>query len=398
MNVIHVNYSRSGGAGKVAESLCEEQRYGDGIKSNFIFKISNQLKSSITADLTTLLFATIDNILVKRSSVPILISLFRSRGNKKLYKKIKNSKAIIHLHWINGILSYENIQNLVKRNCKIIWTLHDMEFLTGGCHHSLECNQYETKCLACPIVRRGAKNLIKRNYERKSQFQEWHKIKFVVPSNWMKEKFERNQNLIGISANVIPNPINERFFSHETSQEMRKLLEISDNTFTVGFISTWIENPMKGFEDLIDVLSEVAISSEKEILLLTVGKSTRNTDRDEIRTINFGEVSDISELCEIYSLFDLNVSMSRAETFGLTIAECMALGVPSLVIRGTASEELIINYQNGLICDSKESAVTEIKKMLNNEISLSKKENLRRHAYKKWNVKNVNRQYMELYY
>jgi hypothetical protein len=69
------------------------------------------------------------------------------------FTKTKEYKRadIIHLHWING--GFINIKHLAKVKKPIIWTMRDMWPMTGGCHYSLNCENYKTnirdkeKCL-----------------------------------------------------------------------------------------------------------------------------------------------------------------------------------------------------------------------------------------------------------
>ena len=54
---------------------------------------------------------------------------------------------IIHLHWINNLVSMRSLRNVSK---PIVWTLRDMWPLTGGCHVSYNCDRYKEGCGKCP--------------------------------------------------------------------------------------------------------------------------------------------------------------------------------------------------------------------------------------------------------
>jgi len=54
---------------------------------------------------------------------------------------------IVHLHWINGLVS---LQSLKKIDKPIVWTLRDMWPMTGGCHTALNCDRYIVGCGGCP--------------------------------------------------------------------------------------------------------------------------------------------------------------------------------------------------------------------------------------------------------
>jgi glycosyltransferase involved in cell wall biosynthesis len=60
---------------------------------------------------------------------------------------------IIHLHWVNfGFLSIDNIEKLLKLGKPVVWTLHDMWAFTGGCHHSGDCENFQTNCGSCKFI------------------------------------------------------------------------------------------------------------------------------------------------------------------------------------------------------------------------------------------------------
>ncbi len=57
------------------------------------------------------------------------------------------SADLVHLHWINGLMSLRSLRNLKK---PMVWTLRDMWPATGGCHYSMECERYVEGCGKCP--------------------------------------------------------------------------------------------------------------------------------------------------------------------------------------------------------------------------------------------------------
>lgn len=56
---------------------------------------------------------------------------------------------VIYVHWVSGLLSINNIENLAKTGKPIFFFMHDMWTFTGGCHHSMECEGYRLSCENC---------------------------------------------------------------------------------------------------------------------------------------------------------------------------------------------------------------------------------------------------------
>jgi glycosyltransferase involved in cell wall biosynthesis len=397
MKITHINYSLSGGSGQVAQNLVNYQQRIKNIHSQLVYRIRGQLRKNYFADPGTLLLTIVDNYIIKKVNSQVLLSVLRNRQQKKIFNRIRQNNEILHLHWINGILSYENIKTLVNDKRKIIWTLHDMEFFTGGCHHALSCQQYETGCEKCPITKLAGSRLVKKNYENKFSFMDWKKITFIVPSRWMLEKFIKNPYLQECHVQVIPNSVNKIYFEYKKSNNYRKIIGISDSSYVLGFISTWIMNPLKGFDELKKTLEELVKVTRKDLTLVVIGRSSTNIEISGVKVINMGEISDPSKLCKIYSTLDLNISFSKAESFGLTIAELMAMGIPSLAISGTACDELIEHQSNGVLCNSGGEAVVILKRIVEGEIRFMDSSEIKAKAYEMLNPRKINEQYNKLY-
>ena len=60
---------------------------------------------------------------------------------------------IVYIHWINDFIGYKDIKWLLTNKKKVVWFLHDMWPLTGGCHHAFDCKGYTDKCVHCPQIR-----------------------------------------------------------------------------------------------------------------------------------------------------------------------------------------------------------------------------------------------------
>ena len=73
--------------------------------------------------------------------------------------EVKNAD-IIYIHWaLNGLLNFNSIKQIVSLNKPVIIFLHDMWAITGGCHHSFNCEKYKTQgCNSCPMFDSKIKN------------------------------------------------------------------------------------------------------------------------------------------------------------------------------------------------------------------------------------------------
>ena len=111
-----------------------------------------------------------------------------------------------------------------------------------------------------------------------------------------------------------------------------------------------------------------------------------------------GVISDQNKLIEFYTEMDVLVSNSFSESFGLTIAEAAAAGVPSLVLEGSGSSELIINNETGFLFKDQTKLISTLLNMINS-ISLRQKigGNAKLFAVENWHIDKVIKKYDKLY-
>ena len=67
---------------------------------------------------------------------------------------VKNAD-IIHLHWVNhGFLNPKHMAEIAKLNKPVVWTFHDSNAFTGGCHVRYTCDHFKQECGNCPLLKR----------------------------------------------------------------------------------------------------------------------------------------------------------------------------------------------------------------------------------------------------
>ena len=76
---------------------------------------------------------------------------------------------IIYVHWIlNGFLSLKSLDRLAGLGKPLIFVMHDMWTITGGCHHSFECDKYTGHCGSCQLFgNTKRKDLAYTGFEKK---------------------------------------------------------------------------------------------------------------------------------------------------------------------------------------------------------------------------------------
>ena len=103
----------------------------------------------------------------------------------------------------------------------------------------------------------------------------------------------------------------------------------------LGVSSVWPES--KGLSSFVELNKK--LKDDEELVLVGVDEKTK----ERLPQITCVPRTDsIEQLITYYNQADVVLSLSKAETFGLTIAEGFACGVPGIVFNNTALPELII--------------------------------------------------------
>ena len=104
------------------------------------------------------------------------------------------------------------------------------------------------------------------------------------------------------------------------------------------------------------------LADDEALVLVGVSEKVKKTLPERI--ICVPRTSSITELAMWYAVADVVLSLSKAETFGMTIAEGMACGTPGIVYDNTAHRELIAEG-TGFVVDNGnvESVYSRIKEV-----------------------------------
>lgn len=262
------------------------------------------------------------------------------KATKNLIKQIDIiSPDIIHLHnihdhWLNYPLLFEY---LAKTDVPIVWTFHDCWAFTGGCAYFQNplCKKWQSKCDKCPLKNRKI-DKSKRNFGSKKEFfgKCLSRLHIVSVSKWLDDLVaksflsEANHSYIynGIDITVFK-PINNNLLNEEYKLGNKKIL--------VGVATAWSERKgLSSFIKLRDYLPE-------DYVIVLIG-----VNNEIIRSLPKGilgipKTQNIDELVRWYSRAEAVLTFSDAETFGMTIAEGMSCGTPSIGYNCTALKELI---------------------------------------------------------
>ena len=258
----------------------------------------------------------------------------------------KLNPTVVHLHNLHGY--YLNIDVLfrwlARSGVPVVWTLHDCWPFTGHCAHFTfaGCARWKTGCFSCPQTRSYPSSFLfdrsRRNWERKRElFSAVKNLTLVPVSDWLagltKESFLGNKKIVRIF-----NGTDTETFSPKSAETIRRIREkygLGDRFVVLGCATSWGER--KGLRHYV----ELAERSNDDFAVVMVGVDDRLKRELPERIVSISRTESTEDLASLYSAADVVLNLSCEETFGLTTVEGFACGTPGIVLRATASPELV---------------------------------------------------------
>jgi glycosyltransferase involved in cell wall biosynthesis len=367
LNILHIStFDIKGGAARAAYRLHQGQ-LREGLCSSMLVSEGHSTDSSITmisppSDLNKRLYRVLRREMINRSFNryqslrPAGLEIFSD--DRSQYKNISfpllSNTHIINLHWIARFIDYKSFFRSLPEQIPIVWTLHDMNPFTGGCHYDNDCTKYRKKCGRCPQL--GSKkefDLSRRIWKRKNQiFRQMDpgRIHIVAPNKWMAETVKSSQLLRKFPVTMIPYGVDTQVFSPRCRQLARNSLEVPKDAKVILFVADSLSNDRKGFKFIVEALN--GISNIKKLFLLSIGNGQVISNL-QIPHLNFGHIDNDRLLSLVYSAADLFVIPSIQDNLPNTVLEAMSCGTPVIGFNVGGIPDMVRNDETGCLIPPK---------------------------------------------
>lgn len=406
MKILHISlWDKQGGASIAAYRLHKAMRENGRDSKMLVFNKFLQGDSTIISisSVKKRCLNYIFNILESRR-----MSKFRPYlGNFSLSYNGFNLKAeqifkeadIVYLHWINdNFISISEIEQILKTGKTIIWFLHDMWPMTGGCHYSLDCIKYQIECGACPLLKSSNKKDISYQIlkEKKGWCSSHNNLVIVTPSKWLG-KCAKSSLLFSANKNfIIPNLLNTNIFKPIDKKSARQIMNLPENGKIILFGAEKVTNAYKGWKYLIEALALI----NKDYLIVTFGEIPDQSDLVDIPLIHFstGRIFDDYSLVLLYNTADVFVIPSLAENFPQTALESISCGTPVVGFNVGGIPDIVKHKETGFLANYRDAVdlAEGIGWVLSNPEYAKMTDDCRKYAVNNFSSKRVVSKHFEL--
>ena len=314
----------------------------------------------------------------------------------------KSDCDIVHLHWIQAeMLSIEDIVRIQK---PLIWTLHDMWPFCGAEHYADGSRYTENYSSESRPQSEFGVDINRLTWFRKSKAWKKH-MHIVAPSSWLAACVRNSSLMHSWPVSVIPHPLCLSTWAPVPKAEARSLLDLPAEVPIILFGALGAgkhHEPRKGLDLLMTALSHIErLGVLPDMQLVVVGSSLSDSFAfgTNIAIRNLGRIHDDATLRLVYSAASVFVSPSRQEAFGQTTAEAQACGTPVVAFRGTGSQDIISHKSTGYLSEycSVEDLARGIVWVIKNSVTFDLPRESRVMAEKFLSPKSVAQAYRELY-
>lgn len=307
---------------------------------------------------------------------------------------------ILHLHNLHG--GYFNPFSLpLLARCKpVVWTLHDMQALTGHCAHALDCQRWRTGCGLCPYLDTYPAVMADnthRLWRDKKMLYDAAPLQLAVPSRWLSNMLPESI-LSRHPSEVIPNGIDIRLFRPMEKIEARRKLGLPEQGLIIGNAAAGgpLTNVWKGGTFALAVMKALREFHHDTFF---VGRGTNEaSDGPGLRLLPYTQNEE--DMRVFYTALDFLLYPSIADNYPLALLEAQACGTPVLAFNVGGIPEIVEDGESGIIVPNQDTnalIAAALRLADNSELIQRLGINARKKAEREFDVRLMSKRYMQLY-
>ncbi|MEH6518306.1 MAG: glycosyltransferase [Halioglobus sp.] len=335
MRVIHFNTYASGGSAVLMQRLHRalRERGHDSAMRYAAGELAETHAQRRYADeggldaLRTRVRHSLENRML-RASPPSYFSRSRSHRDTTL-EAMDRDADLYHLHWVGRWLDLPSFVASIPAETPIVWTIHDMSPLAGGCFTDFGCEQLGNECRRCPLLRAPFDRWVARQeWQRRDEALRGRNLHIVANSRFTANLVEKSPLMDRPrTLTIIPPGLDTTALTAMDTLAAKRALGIDENALVIGFGAASVTDENKGCDRFLAVVKALGKRVER-VVALTFGDGLP-PEFDGVNVKHMGALGNPEELSIAYSAMDALVVTSRMETFGQVAIEAQSCGTPA---------------------------------------------------------------------
>jgi len=241
---------------------------------------------------------------------------------------------VVNLHWTSEFLSSVSVADLALIKKPVIWTLHDIHPLTGGCHFAAGCRRFYEACGNCPQLLTDYWDMTTSTHSAMKRAVSLLRPHYVAPSAWMRDNIVHSGVTSNSPVSLIPYGIDLSIFKPGLKDSAREKLGLSNEIQYILLACHSLKEKRKGAAYALEILQHIKTSSEchgtvasGNLRLLCCGHDTEDLVVDGWTIDKLGYLAH-SEMALLYRSADVLLFTSMEDNLPNVIIEAMACGLP----------------------------------------------------------------------
>lgn len=359
MRIVHISTSDGGGAGRAALRLHQGL-----LRLGHVSTMLVRDRATTNAGVRELvrrrsLIARIRRVIaVRRIAWP----LARYGFDRSMHELFSNDRSIdgwgvptaipptdvVNLHWISGFVDYRSFFSSSVARRPLVWTLHDMNPFTGGCHYDYGCGRFQDACGRCPQLgsedaRDLSASVLCRKQRALSELSP-DRVVFVADSEWLAAKARRSSLLRPFPIVSIHYGLDTDLFAPGDQAAARSALGIDPHARVILCVAFDVAIRRKGFAAVLEAVQRIRDLSD--LVLIVVGSG--EVGELSVPSMVLGHVDSDARLVDAYRAADVFLMPSLEEAFGQTALEAASCGTPTVAFEVGGIPEIVRHFDTGL--------------------------------------------------